>query len=681
MENNLFNVNFKNKHLSKIIVTLLLISICFNFIFLSSPIKVQANSINNETQETVTNLSNSSAYSIFIKNPSFSFVYENYLYFFDLSDKNLKIFNLTENSFESTYLSFENLGNCLDISVCEGLVFALFESNQNNQFIVKLNLSNENIEFEEIIKIENETLEFNKISTTENGNLIYIVLTPKIGSESKTITNNPYIYTYQKDIDSITNELELVLNDNLSNSIKNSLFKIMLSLSSEPETYLNLILVCSLEIYAINLETESINLLQEIILTDTNFYRPIDSSSYDQYDYAGISLLAVNLLYINNTNLLALTYNSTTIDGYSLSYTKFYIFNLSLFGTGSTFENIRTISSSLTNFVCSSKNGITYPDEQSIYYIEIDYTSNQLSTSVYKITNPNITVNYYDESEFIYAKTNKNTGILSLPWSSTESINIDENTDLIIIGEGYVASQNLTFEDFKYCLYTNLSGNYLGYVNVENLDVKQEISVDESSRICTVISGAPLYSLPTKITGTTINSNLSSKIIMNIQEYSRIEIIDMLCGYSTCDTYFVKVMVNNNEVGYIDKSQIQNKNEITLYPTNNASIKLDNANIYLNEGDTNVIIATLSSGTRIQVNGTKNTKTGYTYITFTDEYGNVFSGYVNSDYVEMDGWTNLQFVGCIFIAINLGLLILILYFKRKRLVIKPSNEITNDKFE
>ena len=681
MENNLFNVNFKNKHLSKIIVTLLLISICFNFIFLSSPIKVQANSINNETQETVTNLSNSSAYSIFIKNPSFSFVYENYLYFFDLSDKNLKIFNLTENSFESTYLSFESLGNCLDISVCGELVFALFESNQNNQFIVKLNLSNENIEFEEIIKIENETLEFNKISTTENGNLLYIVLTPKVGSESKTITNNPYIYTYQKDIDSITNELELVLNDNLSNSIKNSLFKIMLSLSSEPETYLNLILVCSLEIYAINLETESINLLQEIILTDTNFYRPIDSSSYDQYDYAGISLLAVNLLYINNTNLLALTYNSTTIGGYSLSYTKFYIFNLSLFGTGSTFENIRTISSSLTNFVCSSKNGITYPDEQSIYYIEIDYTSNQLSTSVYKITNPNITVNYYDESEFIYAKTNKNTGILSLPWSSTESINIDENTDLIIIGEGYVASQNLTFEDFKYCLYTNLSGNYLGYVNVENLDVKQEISVDESSRICTVISGAPLYSLPTKITGTTINSNLSSKIIMNIQEYSRIEIIDMLCGYSTCDTYFVKVMVNNNEVGYIDKSQIQNKNEITLYPINNASIKLDNANIYLNEGDTNVIIATLSSGTRIQVNGTKNTKTGYTYITFTDEYGNVFSGYVNSDYVEMDGWTNLQFVGCIFIAINLGLLILILYFKRKRLVIKPSNEITNDKFE
>ena len=681
MENNLFNVNFKNKHLSKIIVTLLLISICFNFIFLSSPIKVQANSINNETQETVTNLSNSSAYSIFIKNPSFSFVYENYLYFFDLSDKNLKIFNLTENSFESTYLSFESLGNCLDISVCGELVFALFESNQNNQFIVKLNLSNENIEFEEIIKIENETLEFNKISTTENGNLIYIVLTPKIGLESKTITNNPYIYTYQKDIDSITNELELVLNDNLSNSIKNSLFKIMLSLSSEPETYLNLILVCSLEIYAINLETESINLLQEIILTDTNFYRPIDSSSYDQYDYAGISLLAVNLLYINNTNLLALTYNSTTIDGYSLSYTKFYIFNLSLFGTGSTFKNIRTISSSLTNFVCSSKNGITYPDEQSIYYIEIDYTSNQLSTSVYKITNPNIIVNYYDESEFIYAKTNKNTGILSLPWSSTESINIDENTDLIIIGEGYVASQNLTFEDFKYCLYTNLSGNYLGYVNVENLDVKQEISVDESSRICTVISGAPLYSLPTKITGTTINSNLSSKIIMNIQEYSRIEIIDMLCGYSTCDTYFVKVMVNNNEVGYIDKSQIQNKNEITLYPTNNASIKLDNANIYLNEGDTNIIIATLSSGTRIQVNGTKNTKTGYTYITFTDEYGNVFSGYVNSDYVEMDGWTNLQFVGCIFIAINLGLLILILYFKRKRLVIKPSNEITNDKFE
>ena len=166
---------------------------------------------------------------------------------------------------------------------------------------------------------------------------------------------------------------------------------------------------------------------------------------------------------------------------------------------------------------------------------------------------------------------------------------------------------------------------------------------------------------------------------MDIQENSKIEIIDMICGYTSNSTLFVMVKVNNNEIGYIDFNQIQNKNEFNIHITNNATVKLDNANVYLNESTDSPIIQTLKSGTRIQINSSRSQKNGLTHITFTDEYGNVFSGYLLSDYIEIDGWTNMQILGSIFIAVNIGVLILILLFKKKRLITKPIKDITASK--
>ena len=40
------------------------------------------------------------------------------------------------------------------------------------------------------------------------------------------------------------------------------------------------------------------------------------------------------------------------------------------------------------------------------------------------------------------------------------------------------------------------------------------------------------------------------------------------------------------------------------------------------------------------------------------------TGYILTDTIDTDSWTTLQIIGCVLIAINVGLLILILRFKR-----------------
>lgn len=613
-----------------------------------------------------------SNYSIFINEPSFSFVFAQNLYFFDSLDNNLKIFNLQNNTFYSNYLDLSDFGTLIDATICENYIFALFFKEENYS-VQKIKLDTDNLLIQQVTNDSDfQSINLSKIHVTFCNDKFYISLTPKLDSETSILNLNssPLILTLNKDDNKISHISKLNITE-LNSTINNSLFKIILTPSAN-NTYFNIILACASEIYASNLEEDMLN-QNTINLTDTNFNRSLDTSNYNHELYAGVSLLAVNLVKLNGNNFILVTYNSTTLNGDSSAYTKAYSFNLSLFGTGSTFEAKATISNSITKYLTVSASGFSYPNGQNIEYILITY-EDELSFVNYKISNPNIKINYFDEADFVYVKTNKNTGIFNSPWNSSPIILLENDIDLIIIGEGEITSQNYTIQDYKYCLFTNNKNNYLGFVKTENLTQKQNTE-SNISEVFTVIANTPLYSLPTKITGTQISSNLTAKIIMNIKEFSRLELIDTLCDYTSNHTIFIKVQVNGKDIGYIDTNQIQNKKNINIFITNNATIKLDNTNVFLSEDDKETVITTLNSGTRVQVTGTRNRKTGLTSITFSDEYGNTFSGFVISDSVKTDGWTNLQMLGSIFIAINFGILILIFYFKKKRLITRESKSI------
>ena len=89
--------------------------------------------------------------------------------------------------------------------------------------------------------------------------------------------------------------------------------------------------------------------------------------------------------------------------------------------------------------------------------------------------------------------------------------------------------------------------------------------------------------------------------------------------------------------------------------------------VYLTAQENSPVIYRLNKNYRVRINGTRDIKTGYTSITFNDEYGNEFTGYIKTDTVGADSWSTLQIIGCVLIAINSGLLILILLFRKHKI--------------
>ena len=239
----------------------------------------------------------------------------------------------------------------------------------------------------------------------------------------------------------------------------------------------------------------------------TNFNEYLDSKQYDTSIFKDYSVLSTNLMNINGNFLLSVSYKTTTLNNNLDSYTSLYSINLSQFTNESTFNLATTIDTPITKYVCAFDSGLSYPNNQTICFAKIEYTSETPSFTVSEVKNPNISVIYYENNEFIYSKTNKSTEILATPWSSNETITIAKDTDVIIIGDGFIESQNSTFNDYKYCIYTSLNTNYLGFIKSENLTQKDSVDIPEKSKICKVIPNTPLYSLPTKIFET-ISDNL-----------------------------------------------------------------------------------------------------------------------------------------------------------------------------
>ena len=103
------------------------------------------------------------------------------------------------------------------------------------------------------------------------------------------------------------------------------------------------------------------------------------------------------------------------------------------------------------------------------------------------------------------------------------------------------------------------------------------------------------------------------------------------------------------------------------------------SNVYLESNTESPVIYVLDKGYRVRINGARNTDSGYTYITFNDEYGNEKNGYILTDTLTSDSWTVMQIIGCVLIAINIGLLILILRFKKNHIGANGSKYIDNEK--
>lgn len=635
--------------------------------------KTIANNVEHEPQQ----LSTLSNHSMFIHSPTYSVLYNKDIYFIDDYDKLLKKYISNDEKFDTNYIDLNSIGTISTVSNLDNLIF-IISSKSSNLYLNIVNLSN--FELEKQILLENLSVDYNQISICLSNSKYLISLTPA------NYESQPYIITLNSSSLEIENKCELILDD----SILQTLFKVIIINSTgttNNEIYLSLIYNDEISFFGTQLS--SITTLEsfELDLTKNSLSEKLDTTN------SNISYASANTIYINDKTLFLITYteNNSTLTGTELSSSsKLYEFEIDVSDNNKYFDSKLSIQTHSQNYILTSDSCLIYPliENQQICCTKIAYNSSTArysDTTLSPITNPSVEIKYYNESNFEYMTVNKITNILSTPWESVSSstYKIDPTNsakDIVVIGYGEISSENLIVSDYKYCLFTSNDKNIKGFVKCEDLSAKPKINVSEYEyKVFKVQPNTNLYSFPTTITNNQITPTLSSTIVHEIEENSRVELIDTICRYNCNEKIMLKVKVNNQYYGYIEYDKIIKPSDKLNFVITNASIKDDNTIIYLKSNSTSQIICTLEKGYRVRINGSRNTNSGFTSVTFNDEFGNEFSGYILTDSISSDSWTNLQIIGCILIAINIGLLILIIRFKHKHIGFNGSKYIDNKK--
>lgn len=616
--------------------------------------------------------------STFIHSPTYSVIYHNNIFFFDDYDNKLKKYNINNSNIEEDALSVESLGLIIDIDYIGEYIFVLSMTSAEQNNILNLTLIDlSNFIIEKTIILSNINSNYKNISICEINDIYLASLTPSSDD------NSPVILTINKSTLEITNQCLL----NIINSENSDLFYLTIIRSAGTnENDLYLVLTFSEKIYFFGTVIENVT-IEETAQIDTS-----KSSLYGNLETtnANTEIASVNTITVNSKIMFLITYivtdntNKNIIDAYS----KLYNYQIDVSDEYKTFISVLNFSVNGYNYITTANSFLLYPlsNEQQIVYTELSYNEEKQvysDTTHPLIKNPNVTYDFNIESEFKYATTNKPTKLLvTTPWALNNSNNIELNSekDVIIIGKGKISGENSTINGFEYCMITTNDKNIKGFIKTEDLTRKEIVSVENYEyKIFKVQPNTNLYSLPTTIEEYGITDTLNSRIIAKIDENSKVELVDAICRYKSNEKIMLKVKVNNKQVGYIEYDKILKPSDMMNFVITNATIKSDNTNIYLNSSDSSPIIGTLNEGYRIRINGARNTDTGYTSITFNDEYGNEFTGYILTDAISSDSWTTMQIIGCVLIAINIGLLILILKFKKKNIGCDGSKYIENEK--
>lgn len=606
----------------------------------------------NNSQSKADATSISADFSIYISIATYSTIFNQNLYFIDEYDGLLKIYDTDQKRFLDEYVDLNEYGEIVDATYLDGYFFLYTSQNQ----LIIINLTDFNI-----TTLENESLNQNyfKISVNKiydnETELFAISLTPNEITE--TIT--PLVFLINSTTLELNNICNITFTPNDFTDIKSDLIKFFVLESQIVDGEINLIFF-----YGSNVafSTLSLNSLKnnEIISAVTLISAQLDNTN------PTVHINNINMLNISNTSYFLITYSENVEDAYS----KVYSYRISN-SIETSFTYLSQIESSNNNYLLTSNDYAIYPnDNQSITYTQFIIDSNTENILNYSsvITNPNVMPNYFTEENFVYMQTNTTTNLLSSPWDFDAVIEIEPDVDVINIGEGMIEGEISPIQDFVYCLYTFNGVNYKGYIRTENLTPKTIIQPESYAyQVFKVVPNSNLYSLPTKVIGDQITNNLTSSVIMQIRENSRVEVVDVICEYTALDSTMLKVQVNGNQIGYIEVNNIIHPSDEANFVITNSSIMNDNTNVYIDSNSSSDIIYTLNKGYRIRINGVRDTKTGFTNITFNDEYGNEFTGYIVTDVISTDSWTTLQIVGCILIAINIGLLILILKFKKEKI--------------
>lgn len=593
-------------------------------------------------------------YSVFIHKPTYSVEYDKKFFFIDEFDGYLKAYDTEANQFSRiSDIDLSALGEIQSVTFTQKFLI-IFSSLDESCQISVIDLSKAEI----VGTITHENLKSGskihaKVVSDESDTKIAIIVKPET-----IVTDSPAMVIFatlpeEGEFSSTCHPLSF--GDGL-NSVLSKLEALLITPTADNNYYI---------IYVGNHSANYTKITEAQIQSGNINSFVMVSGGLD-----ALPVLSANIMENDEKTYILVSYDGSETENQN-SYTKVYQLKPedatgTLEDTGIRFESEK---GDCNEFMLVSDNGTIFPNQenQTLCKVEINFNEKS-STAIPPISNPELIINYFEEENFCYMQTISEAQILSSPWSPEPITTVPNGTDVIFLGVGQIDGTETKIEDFNYCLYTTGDKNYLGYISVDALIKKQTIPLDEYPlKVFKVIPNSNLYSLPTTVCGDQITDNLFSALVSKVRDNSRVEVLDAICGYKVDGTEMLKVKVNGTEVGYIKRTDVIEPNDKIKFVITNCSIKSDGTNIYIDPDTSSTIIYQLNSGSRVRINGARNTSTGFTYITFNDEYGNEFSGYIVTDYIVTDSWTTLQIIGLILIAINIGLLVLIIYFRNNRI--------------
>ena len=602
----------------------------------------------------------SAAESIFLRSPTYSTVYDDgetkKVYTIDSYDNFLKAYSYKDNAFEDEYLDLSNY-TIIDAMFLKTNLFVL-ASNQSSNVILKIDIETKEIETLTSVNInELHTKIFVQEATIDSVETFLITLTNAQNEQDVT----PLVICAKADDFLVNFECIITFDTAQSNilSVKNNLFKTFTIMPSNDEIQLVFIhgnVVSFTEVSIITLKTETAQ-----ITSITPLYDSLEST------VENIEISSANLITISGQTHFAITYQETSNEVVSQN-TQIYNFNIAD-GTNTKFEKKTYVThEGNSSYALTNAEYLIYPIGQAVHYDKFSISQDSYSCDSDSVSNPSLDIAYFEDSNFIYKQTNKTTKLLANPWDSAEIIEIPQEVDLIQIGTSSIKSSGYQLADYIVCLYTANDTNYTGYIKLEDVDNKNTIGIEDYkyNPVFTVHAGTKLYSLPTKVLGGGKITTGYSTVIKTISAHQKVYIVDTICEYIANNSMMLKVKVGD-EVGYIDCNSIIAPSKDIDFLITNANIKKDGTYVYTSADSNSVVKDVLKKDQAVQIQGKRNTKNGYTYIKYNDEYGNVLDGYIKTDYVETTSWTTLQILGCVLIAVNIGLLVLILLFRKRKI--------------
>lgn len=640
----------RTKLLNKILFLFVAVVLSLNFLSVLSP---TSNSHAQDNQLTIDS-------SKFIYEPSHTTYFEDHIFFID---------NYNEKYYFKSYnvglsgASYAELSQELDFDVCDAF-------SANNLFFI---LTEDSVKF---IDLSSETLTIHDLS----GEIL-----------AKNAYSSLFVYNYEKEFIITLTPTDMTKANALIfrfNETENTLSRHEIGNDSKKDSNVSMIATikinqtdyCYLYFGESKLQYRELpeTMLSSNFISVSNSPIEITNSNLDSNSMTEV--MGVNMISINQENLdkeyFLITYKKQISEGIEY-YNKIYSYDFSqehnfTFNSANLSEGIQTIYSS-SKYLHTYKNYIIYPSlmqNPQIIYSEITPT---LIHQNY-ITNPTPTIDEFDKNDYIIKQTNKPAYLLQNPWDLTSDIEIPSNIDVIIVGTPLIS--NTSIDNLYYCLYTSINSdttyqNNYGFIKSENLDDKNEVSLSDLNlaNIVKVLPNTSVYELPSK----------ASNIKLEADGKFAVEIIDTMKSYKTGSIEWIKVKIGNT-TGYIDRNRIKFTSEKVDFITTNATIIKDNTYVYSEANSNSELIYNkpLNSGKNVCIEGIRDTKTGYTKIRFNDDYGNEFEGYIKTENLKADNWSQLQIIGSILIAINTGILILILVFKNKKLSKPNSSYIIHD---